>query len=145
MNVLKKFVFALLTVTLIFSVSGRALALANNDKCMISESIGVQWINTALIDVTLSFDGSKAICGACVIGKVGVTEIAGKVTLEQKKSDGTYATVKTWDNLYADDYILTFDGAYYVSKGYTYRLTITATVYRNGVSETVSGYYEADA
>jgi len=52
--------------------------------------------------------------------------------------------VKTWDNLYAEDDVLVFDESWYVATGYTYRLTFTATVNRNGTGETVSGYHEAD-
>ena len=39
--------------------------------------------------------------------------------------------------------LLISNGTYYVSLGYMYRLTIPATVYKNGIGETVSGYYEA--
>lgn len=65
-------------------------------------------------------------------------------SLIKKNSDSTYTAVKTWNGLEAaTGNMLIFDSTYYVTTGYTYRLTITATVYRNGTGETVSGYFEA--
>jgi len=127
-----------------FSVAGQAFALDGNNSNMGSGDIGIQWTNTTLVSVSLDFEGSKAICGAYVYGKSGVNKITATVTLSRKNSNGTYTTIKTWDNLYSDNHILIFDGAYYVSLGYTYRLTINATVYLNGIGETVSLYHEAD-
>ena len=101
-----------------------------------------RWASTSSIDINLSFDGSKAICGACVQGWSDVKNITGTAVLSRKNSNGTYTTVKTWNNLNVSGNRLIFDGRYYVARGYTYRLTITATVYRNGVGETVSGYFE---
>ncbi|HLW10090.1 MAG TPA: hypothetical protein VKX35_06800 [Fermentimonas sp.] len=65
--------------------------------------------------------------------------------LARKNADGSLTPVKRWSGLSVDGDILGFDGTYYVTTGCTYRLTITATVYRYGVEETVSGYYEAFA
>jgi len=143
MRSIRKIIFSLLVIVLIFSAVGQALALDNNYQSISLGDIGVQWTNTSSIDINLSFEGSKAICGAIVIGKVGVNEIRAKVTLERKNSDGTYTVVKTWDNLYSDKSYLIFDKIYYVSTGYTYRLAITATVYRDGYGETVYGDFEA--
>lgn len=104
-----------------------------------------KWSNTSSIDINLSFNGSKAICGACVQGWSDASNITGTAVLSRKNSNGTYTTVKKWSNLKTTSNRLIFDNSYYVSRGYTYRLTITATVYRNGNGETVSGYFEAYA
>lgn len=141
----KKYASLLIIFVLLFSLGGTALAAGGDSKSTEPGSIGVQWVNTNLVDINLSFDGSRGICGACVMAKSGTTEITGKAELARKNSNGTYTTIKTWSDLKASDYILTFDGTYYVTTGYTYRLTFTAVVYRNGISETVSGYYEAYA
>jgi hypothetical protein len=101
-----------------------------------------RWSSTSSIDINLSFNGSKAICGACVQGWSDVKKITGTAVLSRKNSNGTYTTVKTWNNLNVAGNRLIFDNIYYVTRGYTYRLTITATVYRNGIGETVSGYFE---
>lgn len=103
------------------------------------------WDNTTSVEVNLSFDGSKVICGALVIGKASTTKITGTVVLARKNHDGTCSTVKTWSGLETTGGMLIFDKTYYVSMGYTYRLTIISTVYINGISEKVISYYEADA
>lgn len=142
MNVLKKKCVPLLMIlVLCFSSGSVAFAADSNTQ----KSVSPQWTNTDVINLSLSFSGSKGSCGACVIGKTGTTEITGTVVLSRKNSDGTYTAVKTWNGLDATGNMLIFDSAYYVTTGYTYRLTITAKVYRNGTGETVSGYYEAYA
>ena len=140
----RKTVALLLVLLMLFSAGGAVMAAEQEAVTTPSAGMGIMWVNTSTLYVTLSFSGSRAICGAYVLGVSGTTEISGSATLARKNSNGTYTTVKSWNNLYAADDILTFDGSWYVSTGYTYRLTITATVYRNGVGETVSGYYEAD-
>jgi len=65
--------------------------------------------------------------------------ITGYAVLERLNSNGTYTQVTTWNNLSASGSFFMFDTSYYVSRGYTYRFTITATAYINGVGETVSG------
>lgn len=140
----KKRISLLCVIILCFLLGGEALAASNvmNVPSSISGIPVVQWVNTTSVDINLSIDGGKAICGACVIGKVSTTEITGTVKLARKNTNGTYTTVKTWSDLKASGNMLIFDKTYYVSTGYTYRLTITSTVYQNGSGETVSGYYE---
>jgi len=92
--------------------------------------------------VNLSIDGSKAVCGALVIGKVSIIKITGTVVLSKKNANGTYTSVKSWSGLETTGNMLILDKVYYVSTGYTYRLTITSTVYNNGIGETLTAYYE---
>lgn len=144
---MKQCVSLLLALTLLFSLGGAASARGAAAPAAAGGEglILPQWANTVSITLSLSFDGGRAICGARVIGKTGTTEITGTVVLERRNTDGTYTTVKTWDDLEASGSILIFDGIHYVATGYTYRLSITATVYHNGTAETVSGSYEAYA
>lgn len=123
----------------------RAASNDTNLSLMISGNPELQWNNTTSVDVNLSFNGSKGICGACVIGRVNTSRITGNVILSRKNSNGTYTNVKEWIGLQATGNKLIFDKSYYVTKGYTYRLTINATVYRNGSGETVTGSFEAYA
>ena len=143
----KKCISLLCVIILCFLSGGEALASSNDSYApnQLSDNAVVQWVYTTSVEVNLSFVGSKAICGACVIGKASTTEITGTVVLDRKNSDGTYSTVKTWSGLRASGSMLIFDMTYYVSTGYTYRLSITSTVYQNGSGELVSGYYEAYA
>lgn len=149
MNVkVKKAISVFLVVILSLITKGEALAANNKPyplSSSLSDSIEPFWDNTTSVEVNLSFSGSKAICGACVIGKVNATKITATVVLARKNSNGTYTTVKTWSGLQTTDYVLIFDGTYYVSTGYTYRLNITSTVYNSDSSETVSASFEAYA
>ncbi|SFG16786.1 hypothetical protein SAMN05660649_00960 [Desulfotomaculum arcticum] len=138
---MKKCTSLLLALAFYFSLGGMSLAAVNNPQITMSP----QWTNTTSVNVNLSFDDGKGTCGARVLGKSGTTKITGKVVLARKNSDGTYTAVKTWSDLEATGEKLLFDKTYYVTTGYSYRLTITATVYRNGTGETVSGSYEAYA
>ncbi|NLZ83662.1 MAG: hypothetical protein GX915_08360 [Clostridiales bacterium] len=133
-------------IILCFLTKNVTAQAANNPSYASNQLVDVvepMWDNTSSVEVNLSIDGSKAICGASVVGKTSTTKITGTVVLARKNSNGTYTPVKTWNNLETTGNLLIFDKTYYVSTGYTYRLTITSTVYRNGVGETVSGYYEA--
>lgn len=139
MIVPKKNSFSLLiALMLCFTLGGTSLAADNNVNMVIAP----QWVNTDVVNISLSFSGSKGSCGACVLGKTGTTKITGTAVLSRKNSNGTYITVKTWRGLAASGSKLIFDATYYVTTGYTYRLTFTAMVYRNGTAETVKGYYE---
>jgi hypothetical protein len=145
MNVgVKKVVSVFLLVLLSFSMVGVTSA-AKKPVQSPDTSIGIFWTNTTLVSVNLSFDDGKGICGAYVLGKSGTTKITGTVVLARKNANGSLTPVKTWSGLSTTGDLLLFDGTYYVTTGHTYRLTITATVYRDGVGETVSGYYEAYA
>ncbi len=141
---MKKCASLLLAFVLCFSLGG-VIHAKGHTPVSAADTHVPQWDNTTSVEISLSFDGSKAICGACVIGKPGTTEITGQAVLARRNSNGTYTTVKTWSGLKTTGNILTFDAIYYVSSGYTYRLTISATVYRNGTGETVTGYHEAYA
>jgi len=135
-------------IILSFLTESMAAFAANNPSYtsdLLLDIMEPMWDNTSSVEVNLSFDGSKAICGALVVGKVGTTKITGTAVLARKNSNGTYTSVKTWSDLETTDNMLVFDKTYYISTAYTYRLTITSTVYRNGVGEKVTSYYEADA
>lgn len=144
---IKKCTFLLCFVVSCFLMGGDAFAAGNESNVPVktSEIPVLRWSNTNSIDINLAFEGSKAYCGACVQGWRDVTEITGTAVLSRKNSNGTYTTVKTWSDLKTSSNRLIFDGIYYVSRGYTYRLTITATVYRNGIGETVSGHFDSYA
>ncbi len=124
MIVIRKEAVSLL-FALLMSISlagGTAIAAENDSVHVLSGNYSVLWVNTASISMSLSFDGSEALCGACVIGVTGTTEIIGTAMLARKNLNGTYTTVKTWSNLSATDDILVFDDSWYVTTGYTYDL-----------------------
>lgn len=144
---MKKCIFLLCLLVFCFLLGGEAIAATGNSSVplMGSGTPGLQWINTTSVNINLSFNGSRATCGACVIGSVNASNITGTVVLARRNSNGTYTTVKKWRNIRAAGNKLFFDKIYYVSKGYTYRLSITSTIYQNGSGETVNGSYKAYA
>jgi hypothetical protein len=103
------------------------------------------WSNTSDMMVVLSITDGKAVLSASVDGYSGVTEIIAVAVLERKNHDGSYTEIERWDDI-SDDYKwLDWTGTRYVATGYTYRFTFTATVYKNGAGETVSGSKSVDA
>lgn len=128
-----------MVVALIFGVYPKT----NVSAAPISEDVIIQpfWINTDSIIVGLSFTDTTANCDAKVSGMTGTTKINATVTLE-RKVNGSYTAVKTWSNQSVSGDTLRFSDTYSVTKGYTYRLTITADVTRNGAIETVSNWVE---
>lgn len=144
MKIAKRIVTLLCAFVLCFISGGDALAASKSALLTgkTSGNISIQWVNTALIDISLSFDGGKALCGVIVVGQPDTNQISAMVKLERKNSNGTYTEVKTWSGLSAADDMLIVDKSYYVTKGYTYRLSVTAIVYRYGYGEVVSGSFE---
>lgn len=93
----------------------------------------------------MSIDGGKAVLSAAVDGYSGVTKITAVAVLECRNSNGTYTEIERWDNISENNWYLDWTATRFVAKGYTYRYTLTATVYKNGVGETVSGSKSARA
>ena len=134
----------MLTLMLLFT-AGLPVRAAENAAVQTpipASAVTPSWINTERIDLGLSFSGSQANCSAMVIGKTGTARITATVTLQRKNTNGAYTTVKTWSGLSANGAVLTFSDSYSVTKGYNYRLTINATVYKDSIGENVSSYVE---
>ena len=101
-------------------------------------TLALRWTNAYDFKVSLSFASGRGTLGASVFGHNGTTRITGVAVLERLNSDGTYSHVKSWTDMSADGDMLLWGTDYYVARGYTYRYTFTATVYKNGFGETVS-------
>lgn len=113
-------------------------------SALASETVGQSPMSVSLskIDTLLTFDGTTAKCSGTVQGLSGTTGITATYTLQRKETNGTYTTLKTWANLSASGTTLRFSDTYTITKGYTYRLSVTANVTRNGTTETVSSSVE---
>ena len=96
------------------------------------------WTNTVDITVSLAINSGQCAIDCGTTGQTGTTSITGSAVLERLNTDGTYSLVYSWNNLSTTGTVLNFSTTYYVTRGYTYRLTFTSTVYRNGIGETVS-------
>jgi hypothetical protein len=137
---------AVLVILLTMAVGNNIVARADttpSDTGIVG--IDPYWANTDVLNVMLSFNNGQGALSGAVYGKPAATSITATAVLERLNTNGTYSTVYTWNNLSATGNTLLFSTTYYVTQGYTYRLTITATVYMNGVGETVSGYQSAYA
>lgn len=102
----------------------------------ISVSAEPRYSDNCSITLKLTYSSSGASCYARIKGNTGTTSISNcNVTLTDSSGD----TVKSWTNLSANGTTLIFSKtASGVTKGETYTLSVTATVKRNGSSETVS-------
>jgi len=95
------------------------------------------WENVSSISLDLSYRNGNIGGVATIRGAAGTTSINATLTLERRTIFGTWTTVDTWTGS-SNDTRLTVSGTAPGSRGVTYRLTVTATVVRNGVSETVT-------
>lgn len=106
--------------------------------CCLSISVFAEprYSDTHKITLSLTYSASGAECYARITGSAGTTSISNcTVTLTDSKGN----MVKSWTNLSATGTTLTISKtASGVTKGETYTLSVTATVNRNGSSETVS-------
>jgi len=128
-------------LTIVFCVQANAQSTHDNLE---NSDIPVQlrWTHISVINVYLLFNNGKGTLSASVIGQPGTTRITGNAVLERINPDGTVAS---WLNLSANGDSLDWGQTYYVTRGFTYRLKFTATVYRNGTSETASNSITAYA
>lgn len=139
----KKLMLVLVAILLILTPNVMVYATPNVPETQ--EGIQPFWTNTSDVTVCLSITDGKAVLSAVVDGYSGVNKITGVAVLERLNSNGTYTEIERWDNLSSNSWDLNWTATRYVAKGYTYRFTITATVYKNGVGEMVSGSKSAVA
>jgi ABC-type antimicrobial peptide transport system permease subunit len=104
------------------------------------------WENVAVIDSFLQFDSSgRGTLGGNVVGNAGTTSITVNAVLVRVNADGTTTHITAWNNLTTNERVWIWGTTHFVTRGHNYRLTLTATVVRNGVSETVSSSSTARA
>lgn len=96
------------------------------------------WLNTHLISIEMSFNNGRGALSSTVIGQPGTTNIEVTAVLERLNANGTYSHVNTWHGLTASGNVWLWSTDYFVARGHTYRLTINATVHRNGIAEHIS-------
>lgn len=100
------------------------------------------WVNTNDVKLELGFANGSAQCTGRVTGNIGTSKITATFILERKNSNGTYSFEKSWSES-VNGRTLTFSDTYAVTKGYTYRLSVTATVTKDEVTETISTNVES--
>lgn len=112
---------------------------ATSKATEIQRGILPNWQNTSDITVALTINNEKAVLSTAIEGKRNVNKITAVALLERRNSNGTYTEIERWDNLISYSSNLDWTATRYVKKGYTYRFTIIATIYKDGVGETISG------
>ena len=95
-----------------------------------------QWINTNDVKLDLYFVNGKAECVGIINGISGTSNISATFKLERKESLG-WSLENSWSTS-SKGATLSFYKTDAVAKGYTYRLSVTAKVTRNGVTEIVN-------
>jgi len=98
--------------------------------------ISLQWTNVNDITLDLYFEDGEAGCSGEIRALSGTTKISATFTLE-RKSGTTWILEKSWSRSSSTN-SLSFFGTDAVMAGFTYRLSVTANVTRNGMTETVS-------
>lgn len=102
------------------------------DKLVISP----QWDNVNDITLDMYYENGKANCSGKIRALSGTTKISATFKLERKTSTG-WKFEKSWSKSVSTS-TLSFYETYAVPSGYTYRLSVTADVTRNGLTETVT-------
>lgn len=108
----------------------------------VEASIFPMWENTNDVVLDLYFENDKAKCVGMIYGISGTSNISATFKLERKGLFG-WSTKKTWSTSSKGD-SLSFYETCAVEKGYTYRLSVTAKVTTNGVTETVTSSVEGE-
>jgi hypothetical protein len=103
------------------------------------------WSNVVFITASLQFNNGRGTLSGSVIANTGTTSITVNAVLERINANGTTTHIQTWNNLRANGCIWEWHTTCLVVRGHAYRLTLTATVVRNGVSETVTRHHTAHA
>jgi hypothetical protein len=127
-----------LAVLMVCAVCPRSSAAASDRS---TSGIISFWTNTSQISIALDVTGTTATCGSKITGHPGTTKIVATFVLE-RKSGGTYTNVKTFPTKTVYGEVLRFSDTCTVTSGYTYRLSVSAVVTRNGTNETVTAWTE---
>ena len=136
---MKKRVFVLLCLLTALYGGFSARAYAGNSAYAF-DYVYIQpfWTHITLISAGLRIDNGRATMTGMVQGRSGTERISVNAVLERVNANGTTSQVGSWSNIQATGAIWVWDRQHNVTRGYDYRLTLTATVFRNGASETVS-------
>lgn len=134
----RKITAFLLICTLMASMlSFTAAALAATDVQTSDAPIEIAplWINTMNMSCNLSSSGRTITCVGNITALSGST-ISGTLTL-QRQNGSSWEDVTSWSRN-STTALLNFNETHTVNRAGTYRVVLSGTVTRNGVSESVS-------
>lgn len=109
----------------------------DNAEIQMDSIVQPRWTNVYVTDITLGHNDGKIDISITMSGYSGTTFSNGTIVL-QKVNGSSLSLIKTWRNLSSDsrDFEFTDNSKSYTSG--TYRVAITITATRNGVSETIT-------
>lgn len=96
------------------------------------------WTNILSIGTHLTIENGQLNIIASVDGNFGTESITVSAVLERANANGTFTSVGSWNNMRTQSFTWRWESSQVVARGYDYRLTLTVTVFRNGISETVT-------
>jgi len=120
------------------SLPMRTYASTTEAQQVANEDSMLRWTNTASIFVHLSINNGRALMAGTVVGNAGTESITVNAVLERENPNGSFTHIGSWNNLRTNGNTWAWERPHMVARGHNYRLTLTATVVRNGVSEVVS-------
>ena len=96
------------------------------------------WQNIAMIVVDLFIDNNgRAVMEGFVVGNMSTTSITVNASLDRVNANGTLTNIASFNNLVGQGNMWAWDAVRMVARGHYYRLTLTVTAVRHGISETV--------
>lgn len=126
----------------IFCALIAVVILLNVLACTIfADDIMPLWDNTRSVHITHGLVDGKACCSVNIYGYSGTSKIDNVTITLYKKVGKALILIEEWENLSATGSKFSFyDEVAGVASGYTYRLTVTADVHRNGTVENIDTY-----
>ncbi|QNM05108.1 hypothetical protein [Qiania dongpingensis] len=95
-----------------------------------------RWAYISNTSLSLSYNGSGAVCYVYISGMNNCTKITGDLIL-YKKSGSSFTRLITWSGLTTTGDYLSREKEYAVSRGYTYKLVFDGTAYGTTGSEPI--------
>jgi len=97
------------------------------------------WSNIETMWAMLSFNNSgRGNLEGFVIGNPGTTNITVTASLDRINANGTTTRIADFTTPHSNSRIWAWERPHFVARGHYYRLTLNATVTRNGIRESAS-------
>lgn len=125
-------------ITFFMSLGLHSNVFANESMSM---DFGIEpfWTDTTLFTIDLSINNNgRARMTGMVLGNLGTSHIISNVSLHRINSNGSASLIASFNNIRANGDIWVWERDHFVQRGHDYQVTITATVFRNGSSETIT-------
>lgn len=142
---MKKRVGILLTFIVILFSAMHVQAYTIAEQQPNNESHMLRWMNIMLFDAHLSISSGRAFMTGTVIARSGTESITVNAALVRINANGTTTHIWSQNGLQTNGDTWIWERPHHVARGYDYRLTLTVTAVRDGVSETATRSHTAHA